>query len=101
MRTASGPVPRRHVHPGGAGRSDDAALARIGRRLGVGGASVRAYLDSHGGAPDGSDPQRHAHDMVAGLVDPRALTHALPASCGGPRREAWVKRDRPRWFMPG
>lgn len=101
MRTASGPVPPRHVLPGGTGRSDDAALARIGRRLGVGEASVRAYLDSHGGAPDGRDPQRHAQALVAALVDPWALTHALPASCGGPRHEVWVKRDRPRWFMPG
>lgn len=86
-RTSGGPPPQR------------SALTPMAERLGVSQRSLLDYLDAHGGAPDGVDRSR---DRVAELVDRRSVTHALPARAGGgaapPPR--WVKRDRPRYFIP-
>lgn len=79
--------------------SNQSAVTPLARRLGVSQRSLLAYLEAHGGAPDGVDRSR---DRVAELVDRRCVTHALPARADGgaapPPR--WVKRDRPRYFIP-
>ena len=68
-------------------------------RLGVSESSLLAYFAANGGAPDGQD---HATDPAAALIDWRLAWRALPASCGRHERPpTWVKRDRPRYFMPG
>ena len=68
-------------------------------RLGVSESSLLAYFAANGGAPDGAD---HGNDLVAALIDQRLASRALPASCDTVERPApWVKRDRPRYFIPG
>ena len=68
----------------------------IARRLGVSEASLRAYLEAHGGAPDGMG---RPDTVVAVRVDAILISRALPehASSRTPPR---VKRDGARYFMP-
>jgi hypothetical protein len=76
--------------------------ALIARRLGIGLAALETYMGAHGGVPDGvsrSVPEVPPSGAAAPGPDLSALVlRALPAPG---RRAAWVKRDRPRYFMPG
>lgn len=101
MATTRRPAAQRSRRPTSSGNpSRHSAATPMAQRLGVSQRSLLAYLEAHGGAPDGVD---HSRDRVAELVDRRSVTHALPARAGGgaapPPR--WVKRDRPRYFIPG
>ncbi len=91
--------PAAHRPKSSGSHSQTSAVTPLARRLGVSQGSLLAYLEAHGGAPDGVDRSR---DRVAELVDRRCVTHALPARADGrataPPR--WVKRDRPRYFIP-
>ncbi len=78
-------------------------MRSMAQRLGVSESSLLAYLDANGGAPDGGDHAGdHGHDLVAELLNQRLASRALPEWAGHRQRRApWVKRDRPRYFMPG
>jgi hypothetical protein len=67
----------------------------VAARLGISHATLEAYLQARGGAPDGGA----ALVSLTVRYDVSLVTHALPA----PRSPVapWVKRDRPRFFMPG
>ena len=100
MATTRRPVACRSRRPTSTGNPSHAsAVMPLAHRLGVSQRSLLAYLEAHGGVPDGVD---HNRDRVAELVDRRSVTHALPARAdGGPAPPPrWVKRDRPRYFIP-
>jgi hypothetical protein len=101
MPIPSRPVPLGRAERHGTGPADDTPTAALGRRIGLGTRTMRAYLDAHGGAPDGVDEQRRRAAVVRTVIDRRLVTHALPARCGAAARQPWVKRDRPRCFIAG
>jgi hypothetical protein len=72
----------------------------VARRLGIGMLALHTYMRTHGGVPDGLGHARptasERHDGIA--PPPGLVQRALPSSCA---RTPWVKRDRPRYFMPG
>ena len=72
----------------------------VARRLGIGVLALDTYMRTHGGVPDGLGhalPQPPA--LEQGIAPPPELVRrALPSPCA---RTPWVKRDRPRYFMPG
>jgi hypothetical protein len=101
MRTPTRPVPLRCADRQGTGPANDTPTAALGRRLGLGTHTMRAYLDANGGSPDGVDQQRRSAAVVTAMLDRRLATHALPARCVIAARPPWVKRDRPRCFIAG
>jgi hypothetical protein len=82
------------------GRAADPTV--IARRLGIGLEALETYMRAHGGVPDGVS-RAVPEVLPSGAAAPRPdrstlVLRALPAPG---RRAAWVKRDRPRYFMPG
>ena len=72
----------------------------VARRLGIGVLALHTYMRTHGGVPDGlGHGATQAPAFGEGAAPSRALVQrALPSPCA---RTPWVKRDRPRYFMPG
>ena len=100
MPTSPRPVSSRAHRPTLTGAATRTATMRsMAQRLRVSESSLRAYLDANGGAPDGGD---HGHDRAAEVIDQHPGSHAPPESAAQRQPLApWVKRDRPRYFIPG
>jgi hypothetical protein len=79
--------------------STNARTSSMAQRLGVSDMCLLDYLAANGGAPDGME---RSQDLVTEFVDQRLARRALPERAGPhAHAEHWVKRDRPRYFIPG
>jgi hypothetical protein len=96
-------MPDRSAHDSGR-RARDAGVPRdpqaVAECLGISRAALEMYLRARGGVPDGSSSV--TADAVIATLERRSslVTRALPAP-SPERTTPWVKRDRPRYFMPG
>ncbi len=95
MPTLPRPMPQGAHRPS----PPDVHASSMAQRLGVSELCLLDYLAANGGAPDGA---QHDCDVTPEVLDERLTWFALPEQAGGARpRARWVKRDRPRYFMPG